>query len=106
MSIKRPFSREQRITVIYGMLAFILFKLTVVVFTAVSGSTVAVLGALALLLQVPNWNSSIRSSIATNAIALPLLVLAPAAIGLIFQHAPAGGKGGGDHGGKPAAKAA
>ncbi len=24
MSIKRPFSREQRITVIYGMLAFIL----------------------------------------------------------------------------------
>ena len=90
--------------VVCGMLAFILFKLTIVVFTAVSGSTVAVLGAIALLLQVPNWNTSIRSSIASNAIALPLLVLAPAAIGLIIQHAHPAAKGGAE--GKPAAKAA
>ena len=35
-----------------GMLAFILFKMSVVLFTSVSGATVAVLGGVALLLQV------------------------------------------------------
>lgn len=90
--------------VICGMLSFILFKLTVVMFTSVSGATLAVLGALALLLQVPTWNSSIRDNIARNAIALPLLVVVPAIIGLILQHAQPGKTA--DPASKPAAKAA
>jgi len=71
--------------VVFGMLAFILFKLSVVLFTSVSGSTLAVLGAMALLLQVPQWQSSVTRSMSSHTIVLPLLVLVPAVIGLILQ---------------------
>lgn len=68
-----------------GMLAFILFNVSVVFFTSVSGSTVAVLGALALLLQIQPWRQSISEGISTNAMIVPLLVLVPAVIGFILQ---------------------
>jgi len=87
--------------IICGMLAFILFKLSVVLFTSVSGATIAVMGGVALLLQVPNWQGPINSSISAHAAIVPLLVFVPAVIGLILQHAK-----GGDPGGKPAAKPA
>ncbi|MEX0777447.1 MAG: hypothetical protein WD042_17215 [Phycisphaeraceae bacterium] len=88
-----------------GMLAFILFKLSVVLFTSVSGATIAMIGVLALVLQVPAWRSSIDSwSSHANAMVFPLLVLVPAVIGLILQQVkPEAASGGG---GKPAAKAA
>jgi hypothetical protein len=87
-----------------GMLAFILFKLSVVLFTSVSGSTIAVLGAVALLLQVPAWQEPVSQSITAHAVVIPLLVLVPAVIGFILQEAPAGaagapGGGGGGGGG-------
>ena len=71
--------------VVIGMLAFILFKLTVVLFTSVSGSTVAVIGGLALLFQIPDWRVRIIDSIAVHPIVIPLLILVPAAIGLLVQ---------------------
>ena len=71
--------------VVFGMLAFILFKLSVVLFTSVSGSTLAVMGAMALLLQVPQWQSSVTQSMTSHTIVLPMLVLVPAIIGLILQ---------------------
>ena len=90
--------------IVCGMLAFVLFKLTIVMFTSVSGATFAVLGAVALLLQVPAWNSGIRDSMGRNAIALPLLVMVPALIGLIMQHSKPGASTATPGGGaKPAA---
>ncbi len=71
--------------VVFGMLAFILFKLSVVLFTSISGSTLAVMGAMALLLQVPQWQSSVTQSMTSHTIVLPMLVLVPAIIGLILQ---------------------
>ncbi len=77
-----------------GMLAFILFKITVVMFTSVSGSTIAVLGAVALLLQVDMFKQTIFDSISAHAMILPLLVLVPATIGFILQELePATGPG-------------
>jgi len=70
---------------VFGMLAFILFKITVVMFTSVSGSTIAVLGAVALLLQVEKFKDTIADSISANAMILPILVLVPALIGFILQ---------------------
>lgn len=82
---------------VFGMLAFILFKITIVMFTSVSGSTIAVLGAVALLLQVETFQKTIFDSISANATILPMLVLVPAAIGFILQEletaVPSGGKG-------------
>jgi MFS family permease len=71
--------------ILFGMLSFILFELSIVVFTSVSGSVLAVLGILALLLQVPSWQSSISSSIASNPMIIPMLVLVPAVAGLVMQ---------------------
>ena len=68
-----------------GMLAFILFKVTIIVFTSVSGSTIAVVGGLALLFQVPDWRTPIVDSIAVHPIVVPLLILVPAVIGLLVQ---------------------
>ncbi len=79
--------------IICGMLAFVLFKLSVVLFTSVSGSTIAVLGILALLLQFKPWQEHIRSGLSAHAMTIPLLVFVPALIGLILQESaqtPAG----------------
>lgn len=90
---------------ICGMLAFILFKLSVVLFTAVSGATIAMLGGLSLLLQVSAWRDPIIASLQNNAMVLPLLMIVPAVIGLIIQHSqpePAGAGGGAKPQPKPA----
>lgn len=99
---------------ICGMLAFILFKLTIVLFTSISGATIAMIGALALILQVPPWRESISNwSHNAHQVILPMLVIVPATIGLILQHtrgeghgAGHGGGGGGAGGAKPAPKPA
>ena len=83
-----------------GMLTFILFKIAVVMLTSVSGSTIAVLGGVALLLQIDKFEPTISSSLSSHAVILPLLVLVPALIGFILQELEedtndpaAGGKG-------------
>jgi len=68
-----------------GMLAFILFKFSAVFFTSVSGATVALIGALGVLLHMPMTSSSISESINNNSVVLPILVIVPAVIGLILQ---------------------
>ncbi len=68
-----------------GMLAFILFKLSVVLFTSVSGATLAVLGAVALLLRIEGVSPAVSDSISAHAVILPLLVFVPSLIGFILQ---------------------
>jgi Domain of unknown function (DUF4203) len=68
-----------------GMLAFILYKLSIVLFTSVSGATIAVLGALALLLSFDPWQETIKSGLTASQMVIPLLVFVPAVIGLILQ---------------------
>jgi hypothetical protein len=68
-----------------GMLAFILFKLSIVLFTSVSGATIAVLGGLALLLSFEPWQDTIKSGLTASQLIVPLLVFVPAVIGLILQ---------------------
>jgi len=72
--------------VVLGLLSFILFELSVVVFTSISGSTLAVLGIIALLLQVPAWQTGITDAILANPLIVPMLVAVPAVIGLVLQH--------------------
>lgn len=85
-----------------GMLAFIVFDLSVIMFTSVSGSTLAVIGALALAASAMG-GQNLRSTIGDSRLIIPLLVFVPAMIGLILQefwHKNPGGGGG--HGAKPA----
>ena len=68
-----------------GMLAFILFKLSIVLFTSVTGSTLAVMGVLALLMSFAPWRDPISQSLVENNVLIPLLVFIPALIALILQ---------------------
>lgn len=71
--------------VLFGMLAFVLFKLTIIVFTSVSGSTIAVMGVIALLLQIPLFHNHVANGLKAHSAIVPMLVLVPAVIGLILQ---------------------
>jgi hypothetical protein len=89
-----------------GMLAFIVFKFSVVMFTSVVGATIGVLGVLCLMLSFQPWQASIATSLTKSNIVVPLLVFVPAFIGLIMQQAwtpelaPAGAPAGGGGGSK------
>lgn len=71
--------------IICGMLAFIVWKLSIVLFTSVGGATCAVLGGVALLLHFKPWQQTITNSLTAHAITIPLLVAVPALAGLILQ---------------------
>lgn len=71
--------------VILGLSSFILFEVSVLLFTSISGSVLAVMGILALLLQVPTFQQSLASGL-SNPVIMPMLVIVPAVIGLVFQH--------------------
>ncbi len=73
--------------IVCGMLAFILFKLSIVLFTSVTGSTLAVMGVLALLMSIGSWREPIINRLQENNVLIPLLVFVPALIALILQEA-------------------
>ncbi len=68
-----------------GLLSFLLFEISVLLFTSISGAVLAMMGTLALLLQVPAFHDTIISEIRNPAV-LPLMLLVPTAIGIVFQH--------------------
>lgn len=68
-----------------GLLSFILFEISVLLFTSISGAVLALMGTLALLLQIPAFHDTIEQGI-HNAAILPMMVVVPTVIGIVFQH--------------------
>jgi len=87
--------------VVCGIAAFVLFKLSIHLFTSVTGATIAVFGVIALLLSVDTFSETVRTELSSNALVIPLLVFVPAAIGFVLQEMSSGAFGGGGDG-KPA----
>ena len=89
--------------VLLGMLSFVLFKTSVILFTCVQGAAMLVLGTSALLIRYTPWKADINSNLVGKPILMPILVFSVAVLGLLWQHqrhgligndgAPAGGKG-------------
>lgn len=69
-----------------GMLAFIMYRLVIVLFTSIGGASMAVLGMITLMLHVPAWEGSVRTSLAQNQTVVPLLVAVAAVTGFVIQH--------------------
>ena len=69
-----------------GLAAFIMFRLVIVLFTSIGGAAMGVLGTITLLLHVPAWESSVRTSLQGNQLLVPLLVGVAAVTGFVFQH--------------------
>jgi len=68
-----------------GIAAFLLSKITIHLFTSVSGSTIAVFGVIALLLSIDAFSETVRAELIKSPMVLPLLVFVPAAIGFLLQ---------------------
>ncbi|RPI62263.1 MAG: DUF4203 domain-containing protein [Planctomycetaceae bacterium] len=71
--------------VIMGLLAFIVFRVTIVIFTAFQGSLLVVPGIMALLMLSQSLKPNILRAMNDNPHLLPLLIFVPAVIGIAFQ---------------------
>ncbi len=69
-----------------GMLAFIAFRVVVIVFTSIVGSTMLVLGMLSLLVGVGIWQGDLSHTMTDNQMIVPLVVAVVALIGGVIQH--------------------
>ena len=72
--------------IVLGMLAFIIFRVTIVLFTSIQGSFLTVAGSLALLMLAGSLKTPLRNALEGNLHLLPILIVVPAVIGVCFQH--------------------
>ena len=93
---------------VLGMLSFVLFKTTVILFTSIEGASLFVFGACALLMRYQPWQKQVATSV-DKPILIPMVITTVAAISLFWQHQQhglIGHDGAPAHGGsKPAAAA-
>jgi hypothetical protein len=71
-----------------GMISFIVFKIAVILFTSLGGSTLMVVGVLAIIYRymVEGKGAQFESFVHTNQWFLPVLLLAPMLVGMYFQN--------------------
>ena len=83
--------------VFFGMLSFILFRGSIIMYTSLQGAMMLVIGLLGLAYKHGSLAPTISSNILRQPLLLPVAVLVPAVLGLIYQqtHSPGGGGGGG-----------
>lgn len=67
-----------------GLLAFVIFRVTVVVVTVLQGSLMAVSGSIALAMLNESWRAPLQDHL-SNPRVLPLLILVPAIVGFTLQ---------------------
>jgi len=69
-----------------GLLAFVVFQLTVIIFTAFQGSMMIVSGLITLLLKHGGIHNNLRETLSGNVHLLPLLIAVPAVFGFALQY--------------------
>lgn len=73
--------------VLFGMLSFILFKASIMMYTSLQGSVMLVLGVLGLIYKYPSVAAQLTNSMQVKPFLLPIFVLVPAMVGLLYQQA-------------------
>ncbi len=73
--------------VVFGMIAFVVFRVSVMAFTSLQGAIMAVGGIISLLLSNPSMSESIRPDLVGNKLLLIILLGVPTAIGFAAQYA-------------------
>jgi hypothetical protein len=69
----------------FGMLSFILFRGSLMMYTSLQGSVMLVFGLLGLIFKYQNLAPKIIASLTTQPIVLPLSIFIPTVLGLIYQ---------------------
>jgi hypothetical protein len=88
-----------------GMLSFVLFRISVMIYLSVQGGAMLVFGILGLAYKYEDIAGSLSSSMHGKPFLLPMILFLPMICGLFYQHhryggvEPAGGGGGGGGGG-------
>lgn len=78
--------------VTFGLLSFIIFRLSVIVFTCLQGSTMLVLGSLGMAYKYPSIVKSLDQVLEGKPMVLPIVLVGLALTGMLFQYikGPAG----------------
>jgi hypothetical protein len=79
----------------FGLFAFILFRGSIIMYTSIQGSAMVIVGLLGLIFKYPEMSVKIGNSLGTQPLVMPILILVPAVLGLIFQQTHSGGGDGG-----------
>ncbi len=69
-----------------GMISFIVFKIAVMLFTSLLGSAMIVVGVLAVLYKYMGAAEGLRGRVFDDKWFLPMMLLVPMAVGIIFQN--------------------
>jgi hypothetical protein len=81
--------------VAFGMLSLIAFRGGIILYTSLQGGALLAAGLLSLLEKYPSIGPQLAEHLTTQKFLLPVAVMIPAVIGLVFQHHNSGGGGGG-----------
>lgn len=71
--------------IIIGMLAFIAFRMVVIVFTSIIGATMLMLGSLSLMIGNGLWGGDLHNSMSHNELVVPLITAVIALSGGVIQ---------------------
>jgi hypothetical protein len=74
--------------VTFGLLSFLLFRGCVMIYTALQGSSMVVVGILALVFKYQDLAPRLTQALSAKAYILPIAIFIPAMCGLIFQQTP------------------
>ena len=82
----------------FGLLAFILFRGSVMMFTSLQGSFMLVFGILGMIYKYQDVAETVSKHLKVEPFLLPAAICIPTVLGLIFQqhHAPVASAGGGE----------
>jgi hypothetical protein len=91
--------------IFFGMLSFILFRGSIMMYFSLQGSVMLVFGILGMIYKYQGVAQDVTRHLSVKPFILPLCIFVPTVVGLIYQQtqypaAPAGGGGGGGGGGK------
>lgn len=85
----------------FGMLSFILFRGSIITYTSIQGAGMLIVGLLGLALKWPELAPAVARSMATQPLVLPVAIVVPAMLGLIYQQTHSAPLGGAPAGGPP-----
>lgn len=71
--------------IFFGMLSFLLFRGSVMMYTSLQGSVMLVFGLLGLIYKYQDLAPRITENLTAKAFVLPLVIFVPATLGLIWQ---------------------
>ena len=83
----------------FGLISFIIFRGSIIMYTSFEGALLVITGALGLAFKYQDLGGKVAASLSTQPMMLPAVVLLASFAGLVFQQlksAPAGAGGDGD----------